>query len=25
LTMPRIRSERPAFDLHHPHVKTEGH
>ena len=24
LTMPRIRSERPAFDLHHPHVKTEG-
>jgi cytochrome c oxidase subunit 1 len=25
LTMPRIRSERPAFDLHHPHIKTEGH
>jgi cytochrome c oxidase subunit 1 len=25
LTIPRIRSERPAFDLHHPHVKTEGH
>jgi cytochrome c oxidase subunit 1 len=23
--MPRISSERPAFDLHHPHVKTEGH
>jgi len=25
LTMPRISSERPAFDLHHPHVKMEGH
>ena len=25
LSMPRIRSERPAFDLHHPHIKTEGH
>ncbi len=25
LTMPRISSERPAFDLHHPHIKTEGH
>jgi cytochrome c oxidase subunit 1 len=25
LSMPRISSERPAFDLHHPHVKTEGH
>ena len=25
LTMPRIRSERPAFDLHYPHIKTEGH
>jgi cytochrome c oxidase subunit 1 len=25
LTMPRIRSERPAFDLHHPDIKTEGH
>ena len=25
LTMPRIRSERPAFDLHHPHIQTEGH
>jgi cytochrome c oxidase subunit 1 len=25
LTMPRISSERPAFDLHHPHVKSEGH
>ena len=24
-SMPRIRSERPAFDLHHPHIKTEGH
>ncbi len=24
-TMPRIRSERPAFDLHHPHIKSEGH
>ena len=24
LSMPRIRSERPAFDLHHPHIKTEG-
>lgn len=23
-TMPRIRSERPAFDLHHPHIKAEG-
>jgi cytochrome c oxidase subunit 1 len=23
-SMPRIRSERPAFDLHYPHVKTEG-
>ncbi len=24
--MPEIRSERPAFDLHHPHVSTiEGH
>jgi hypothetical protein len=20
--MPRIRSERPAFDLHYPHVKS---
>ena len=25
LSMPRISSERPAFDLRHPHVKTEGH
>ncbi len=25
LSMPRISSERPAFDLHYPHVKTEGH
>jgi cytochrome c oxidase subunit 1 len=25
LTMPRISSERPAFDLHHPQIKTEGH
>ena len=25
LSMPRIRSERPAFDLHYPHIKTEGH
>ena len=25
LTMPRISSERPAFDLHHPHIKTESH
>jgi cytochrome c oxidase subunit 1 len=25
LTMPRISSERPAFDLHHPLIKTEGH
>jgi len=25
LSMPRISSERPAFDLHHPHIKTEGH
>ena len=25
LTMPRISSERPAFDLHYPHVKTLGH
>ena len=25
LTMPRISSERPAFDLHYPHIKTEGH
>jgi cytochrome c oxidase subunit 1 len=24
-SMPRISSERPAFDLHHPHIKTEGH
>ena len=24
-SMPRIRSERPAFDLHYPHIKTEGH
>jgi cytochrome c oxidase subunit 1 len=24
-TMPKIRSERPAFDLHYPHVKTESH
>jgi cytochrome c oxidase subunit 1 len=24
LSMPRISSERPAFDLHHPHVKIEG-
>ena len=24
-SMPRIRSERPAFDLHHPHINTEGH
>ena len=23
LSMPRIRSERPAFDLHHPDVHTE--
>lgn len=25
LSMPRISSERPAFDLHYPHIKTEGH
>ncbi len=25
-SMPKIRSERPAFDLHYPHIKTEtGH
>jgi cytochrome c oxidase subunit 1 len=25
LSMPRISSERPAFDLHHPHIKTQAH
>ncbi len=25
LSLPRIRSERPAFDLHHPDIHTEGH
>ncbi|SIO86338.1 Cytochrome c oxidase polypeptide I [Nocardiopsis sp. JB363] len=23
-SLPRIRSERPAFDLHHPHVAAPG-
>jgi cytochrome c oxidase subunit 1 len=25
ISLPRIRSERPAFDLHHPGIHTEGH
>ncbi|MFL6118023.1 MAG: cytochrome ubiquinol oxidase subunit I, partial [Actinophytocola sp.] len=25
LEMPRIRSERPAFDLHYPHAIDEAH